>query len=677
MRRVIPIPPYTDCVPVEETLHGVSIADPYRWLEDQQSPLTREWLSRQDEYARKYLDGVPGKKLIRRRVREFLEVDSYDSLEAAGHRYFFRKRLATQAQACICMREGPTGDDQILVDPARFGTGEHTSVSLIQVSRAGNLLLYEIKQGGERTGTFSLFDVERRQTLPDALPRGYLRGFAFGPDGTDCYYVHRPIETAKPFYRAVYRHTLNTSSKLDEEIFFAGDGNQIRLGLIADNHRLGILQYDQSDKLRTTFYLRPFGKDTGATAVLLGADYLFSPVLANSRLFALTDRNAPNFRIVELTVEQNGEFRWTDIVGEKDLRIDQWRVTSGRVYVLYSNRGGPSVSYFDLKNRSNEQIPVRAGGSLCFVGGPQNSELLFEWESFTEPASTFRCPQESDGPILWDAKRVPFDPHKYEHFEVSYRSKDGTEVPMFLMGRRDVLAEGAHPTIMTSYGGHGIAATPKFSVFVASLVEHGLLFALPRIRGGSDLGTEWHNQAKRTKRQTSFDDFIAAAEWLVASGRTRSDKLAIFGGSNSGLLVAAAMTQRPELFRAVLCMVPLTDMLRYHLFDGASAWQDEFGTAEDLDDFAALAAYSPYHHVYDNTEYPATLIVSGDRDGTCNPLHARKMTARLQAANRSEHPILLDYSRLRGHSPVLPLRDRIEALTDRIAFVLDQFEIEP
>ena len=235
---------------------------------------------------------------------------------------------------------------------------------------------------------------------------------------------------------------------------------------------------------------------------------------------------------------------------------------------------------------------------------------------------------------------------------------------MYLVGRRDVLKRSGKTTIMTSYGGYGVSMTPQFSIFVAFLMERGCLFALPKIRGGSEFGVEWHNAAKRRNRQKAYDDFLCAAECLLKTGRTAPGKLAIFGGSNSGLLVAAALTQRPML-----------DMLRYHLFDNAHVWKDEFGTVDDPDDFAALAKYSPYHRVRDGVAYPATMIVSGDADRNCNPLHARKMTARLQAANVSEHPIFLDYNKFRGHSPVLPLNERVEALTDRMAFLCDQLQL--
>jgi prolyl oligopeptidase len=246
---------------------------------------------------------------------------------------------------------------------------------------------------------------------------------------------------------------------------------------------------------------------------------------------------------------------------------------------------------------------------------------------------------------------------------------------MFLMGRRDALEYGTHPTIMTSYGGFGASMTAQFSVFVAFLVERGCLFALPCIRGGAEFGAEWHNAAKRRNRQTAFDDFLCAAEWLIGTGRTAPERLAIFGGSNSGLLVGAALTQRPDLFRAVVCIAPMLDMLRYHLFDESHIWKDEFGTAEDVEDFAGLAKYSPYHRIRQGLAYPATLIISGDADTNCNPLHARKMTARLQAANTSPFPVLLDYTKFRGHSPVLPLSERIRGLTDRMAFLCDQLQL--
>jgi prolyl oligopeptidase len=306
----------------------------------------------------------------------------------------------------------------------------------------------------------------------------------------------------------------------------------------------------------------------------------------------------------------------------------------------------------------------------------ERDEILFERESFAVPPEIHRYFIQRGRASIWTKRKIPIEPRRFARGEVRFLAKDGVEVPMFLVGGRQAFT-GPRPTILTSYGGFGTSVTPQFSVLAMYLMERGCLFALPRIRGGSDLGAPWHEAGRGRNRQVAFDDFLSAAEWLISSGHTDPNRLAIFGGSNSGLLVLAVMTQRPDLFRAVLAIAPLADMLRYHLFDQAHYWREEFGTSENQKDFEALRHYSPYHNVQNGTAYPATMIVSGDRDQNCNSLHARKMTARLQAANGSASPILLDYQQLRGHSPVLPLSFRVEALTDRLAFLVDQLGLEP
>jgi len=676
MPKVIESPPFTPIEPVTEILHGVSITDPFRWLEHQDSPRTRQWLEEQTRYARAYLDCIPGRDRIRDRLREFLTVETYDSLQKVGNRYFFRKRLPDQEQPCIYLREGANGEDQLLIDPAARGTGKYTAVKLLRVSPNGRLLLYEVKEGGERTGTFELLDIENCRTLSDALPRGYLRGFAFAPDGNGFYYVHETLEAERPFYRAAYHHVLGTAFSRDKEIFYAGEDEKLRLCLVSDSKRIGFLVFRFGSQTNTDFYLGTFDADGSPDMVLADMEYGFGPMLIPGRILAVTDRDAPNSRIVELRVGMRTEPEWLDIVPESDARITGCVVLGDRIFVSYVRQTRTCISIFDLAGEKTGEICARDGETIRLIpDSREGDELLIEVESFTEPVSIFRCADSWEKRTLWAQRTVPFDSANYTHTQVWYTSKDGTHIPMFLMGRRDVLESGTHPTIMTSYGGYGVSMTPQFSVFVSFLVERGCVFALPNIRGGSEFGVEWHRAGKRRNRQTAYDDFLCAAEWLIKTGRTTSEQLALFGGSNSGLLVGAALSQRPDLFRAVVCMVPMLDMLRYHLFDNAHVWRDEFGTAEDPDDFAVLVSYSPYHRVRDGVAYPATMIVSGDADRNCNPLHARKMTARLQKANVSGRPILLDYSKIRGHSPVLPLGERIEGLTDRMAFICDQLRL--
>jgi prolyl oligopeptidase len=668
--------PVTTVEPVTDILHGIAITDPYRWLEDQNSLRTQAWIEEQTRYARGYLENIPGRQRIRERIREFLAVETYDSLQKVGSRYFFRKRLPKQEQPCIYMREGADGEDVLLIDPSKRGTGNFTAVKLLRVSPDGRLLMYEVKEGGERTGTFEVLEIETRKRLPDLLPRGFLRGFAFAPDGKSFYYVHEAVNANRPFYRAAYQHLLGTPSTEDREVFAAGEDDKLRLALLSDNKRLAFLVHRFLDKRFTDIYLGPFDGEEPPALMFAHIDYMLGLRLLDDKIFAITDRNAPNRRIVEIRLRENGQHEWIDIVPENDTPISNWLVVGNSIFVSYLKDIQHCVFIFDFSGKKTGEIPIRNHETLRMVGGSPNSdELLFETESFNEPIGIFRHSTISNERTLWAKRTIPFDSTHFSHSQVWFVSQDGTRIPMFLVGHRDVLKRSGNPTIMTSYGGYGVPMTPQFSIFVAFLMERGCLFALPNIRGGSEFGVEWHNAAKRLNRQTAYEDFLCAAEWLLKTKRTVPGKLAIFGGSNSGLLVGAAVTQRPDLFGAAICMVPMLDMLRYHLFDNAHVWKNEFGTVDDPEDFAVLAKYSPYHRVRDGVAYPATMIVSGDADRNCNPLHARKMTARLQAANISKHPIFLDYSKFRGHSPVLPLGERVEALTDRMAFLCDQLQL--
>jgi prolyl oligopeptidase len=669
-------PPFSAVEPVTDVLHGVPITDPYRWLEDQNLPRTRAWIEEQTRYARAYLEGIPGRDRIHERVRQLLDVETYDSFLKAKNLYFFRKRLPGTEQPGIYFREGPEGEDRLLIDPATRGTGDYTAVKPLQVSPDGSLLLYEVKQGGERTATFEILDLHSRRVLPDSLPHGYLRGFAFAPDGKGFYYVHEATSRKAHFNRAAFHHLFCANPGADKEIFCAGEDEKLRLVLISATQTLGFLVYRFLHKTHTDFYILGMESAKPAIPVLRNADYSFTPQLLPGRIFAAIDENAPNRRIVEVQPRRNQNPLYYDLVPETDALIRDWVVTQGYIVVSYVRGTRSQIVVFDLSGARVGEIPCEQGHTVRIaVGSPAMDEVLLERESFTRPVEIVRCAPASGAISPLARRSAPLCPCNYRHIEISFTSKDGTNIPMSLVGHRNVLAGGPHPVIMTSYGGYGISSTPQFSVFVTFLIEHGCLFALPNIRGGSEFGHEWHEAAKRRKRQTAYDDFLCAAEYLIETGRVSTRNLAIFGGSNSGLLVGAALTQRPDLFRAVLCMVPLLDMLRYHKFDNAYIWKDEFGTAEDSDDFAALAEYSPYQQVRAGAPYPATMIVSGDADNNCNPLHARKMVARLQAANSAETPIFIDYSTHRGHSPVLPLHQRVRSLTDRLAFFCEQLDL--
>jgi prolyl oligopeptidase len=677
MPRLIESPPHTPVHVVTDVLHGVGIDDPYRWLEQQDSPQTREWIDHQALYARAYLDQIPGRDRIRTRVQELLETETYDSFLRNGERYFFRKRIRGREQGCICMRDGAEGLDQILIDPMERGSGPYVAVRPLRISPDGRLLLYELKEGGERTGRFELLEIATRTRLPDFLPRGYLRGFAFAPDSQSFYYSHEATETEeRPFYRSVLRHFLGTDRSRDQEIFHAGEDEKLRLILLSSRRTMGFLVYRFADRRYTDFYIGAMEGASQAIAVLRDADYTFLPQLLPGRILALTDREAPNRRIVQVQPRKGSSPLFFDLVPEADIPIGSWFVSAHHIVVGYQEPIKSRIVIFGDFGKPLRELPSNEDETLRVVASdPENDELLIERESFTSPVKTFRCAPGTGTCLSFAQPHLPSLSTEYRTRRVTYCSSDNTEIPMYLVGREEVLSRDEAPAILTAYGGYGVPMTPQFSVFVHCLLERGCLFCLPQIRGGSELGLAWHHAARRHHRQRAFDDFLSAAQWLTEARRTSPAKLAIFGGSNSGLLVGAALTQRPELFRVVICMVPLLDMLRYHLFDRAYVWKEEYGTADDQEDFAALRAYSPYHHVRDGVAYPATMIVSGDADQNCNALHARKMTARLQAASSSGHPILLHYNPMRGHAPVLPLSDRVEALSDRLAFICDHLQL--
>jgi prolyl oligopeptidase len=665
--------PFSEADPVTEVIHGIPVTDPYRWLEDQDSSRTRQWLTDQTSFAREYLDAIPGRDRIRSRIREFLEIETYDSLLIAGHDYFFRKRLPDQEQPCIYMREGPEGKDRLLVDPSDRGIGKYAAVKPLAVSPDGKILIYEVKEGGERTSCLELLDIQTRNRLPDELPRGYLRAFAFAPDSQSFYYAQDPIDQTRPFHRAIYQHKLGTPVEEDLSVFDAGEANSVRLALTAGPKYLLVLVYRFLERRLLDCYLQPFESGAPAKRIVDGIDYLFAPQFVDDRIFVQTSHKAPNFRIAELHLHSDGGHDFVDVVPARDAMILSWIVLRQHIVVSYLEGTSFKFRIFDLFGKKVGEVPLKGGETARLITGDlQRDEILFECESFFDSPAICRYSLVSKVRTAWTNSAISLDTSLYTHRQVWYRSGDGTNIPMYLVGRNDVLERKCNPAILTSYGGFRHVMTPQFSVFVSFLMEKGCVFALPSIRGGGEFGAGWHAAARRHNRQRAFDDFLSAAESLIDTGTAAPSRIAIFGGSNSGLLVGAAMTQAPGLFRAVLFNAPLLDMVRYHLFNGADKWKEEFGTADDPEDFVVLWSYSPYHRVTDNTAYPAVMMISGDSDQNCNPLHARKTVARLQSANVSSYPIILDYSPYRGHSPVLPLSTRIDALTDRMAFLCDQ-----
>jgi prolyl oligopeptidase len=680
MARIVDAPPPTHIEPVTEILHGVEVTDPYRWLEDQNSPQTRKWLEEQAAYTRAYFDAIPDRERIRTRVRELLSHKEVISEPwNVGDRYFFLKRQAGAEQPAIVMTEGLFGPETVLVDPVQHGSGNLIAVAIVAISADGRFLAYSVRQGGTDHSALEILDVTRGSVLPDRLPEGFCTGFVFAHDDTGFYYSHRELNDPRPNYRAAFWHQFGTEPSADRETFVAGEEPNLFLGVL-DSSETNLLAYAvflTGKALRTSLYVQEVSANPhDARLVVEGIEGCFAPFFVRGQLLAYTDFGAPNFRIVRIDLAHTDPSNWRDVVHESDRRIQQFAVVADQVFVTRIDHFSTEVEVFGLDGTQKDATAFPAFGTIDLLNRPTATEKLFySYTSISKPPVVHCYDTRREEAVAWSEVDCPVDPSAIAIEETTYKSKDGTLVPLFLAARKDLLFSAPLPTFLTGYGGFGSCVTPRFTAFATFLMEQGFLFAVPALRGGSELGEQWHRAGKRENRQNSFDDFVAAAECLIREHRSISGRIAIGGGSNAGLLVGAAITQRQDLFRAAICLGPLLDMARYHLFNSAAGWADEYGSPEDQEDFQSLLAYSPYHHVMDRVAYPAVLLISGDADTRCNPMHARKMAARLQAATSSNHPVVLDYKPEWGHTPVQPFSTKIEALAERLAFVCHELGV--
>jgi prolyl oligopeptidase len=650
--------------PAAAVIHGQTVSDPYQWLEDRDSAATTAWISKQQARSAIYFTGTPELTGIRDRVSSYLNIETYDQFARVGSRLFYRRRKQDEEQPCIYTTGGADVQGHVLVDPSLYGPC--ASIAIHRISDDGSLLAFELKYTGSDATAIHLVDTVRGALLSDHLSNGYARGFEFSPRNDGFYYCHEDSPSSAE--HTIRFHLLGEASDDDVVLFRMRRTLESRLVLIADHIHVGaICTHRHGVSRSTSFYIARHGDQSRWTLLVADKPGLFAPILKQGRIFAMTEEGAPNRRIIE--VAKNGTEHCVVVPAGKAL-IQNFIVIGDTFYCSYLVDGTMRIHSWTLDGGDTGSVGSPAPGSVQILprlsGG--SSSFFVSCESFIHPSSTAEfCPGKQR---FVSCTAAPFhvDSARYCVRALWYPSKDGTTIPMSLARRADLDPAAPHPAIMTSYGGFGVPMTQKFSALVMVLLELGVVFALPGIRGGSEFGKAWHEAARGRNRQIAFDDFIAAAEWLVREGITTPQKLGIFGGSNAGLLVGASMTQRPDLFRAVLCIAPLLDMLRYEHFDRARNWRGEYGTVSDPTDFAALYAYSPYHHIGNDINYPATLFVSGDSDDRCNPAHVRKMAARLQDRGAQTEPILVDYSPERGHSPVLPLSTRIDALTRRIAF---------
>ena len=670
----VPPPPPTRVETVVDTMHGVDIPDDYRWLEDQDSPETRSWIDAQNAYMRSALADRPERPAVERRLEELMRIDRVGTPMQRGDRYFIWKKRADDDLWIFYMREGLDGEDRVVLDPHTLSEDHTTAASVDDISQDGKLMVYGIRRGGTDETELRVMDVDSGEDLPVRFPTALYRGVVISPDKAGFYYNLQDREAGT----RVRYHELGTDPVDDPVIFGEGYGPSVWIGAELSGNGRYLLFFVGHGWGRTELHVQDLQGGGPAVPLTDDIDAKFFSSFAGDRLFVQTNWQAPKGRILEVDFDRPDPALWNEVVPEGEDAIEGFSLVGGQLFVRTLHNVTSRVERFELDGTSLGELALPGVGTAGTPSGTWESDSAFYFfNSFTVPGTVYRYDVASNTSEVWNQPEVPFDPTGFTTEQVWYTSKDGTQVPMFLVHREDVELDGNQPTLLYGYGGFAVSLQPRFSSFTTLWIEQGGVYALANLRGGSEFGDEWHKAGMLENKQNVFDDFIAAAEWLIDNEYTNPERLAIQGGSNGGLLVGAAMTQRPELYRAVLCQFPDLDMVRYWQFDNNNPPALlEYGDASDPEQFKFLYAYSPYQKVTDGVAYPAVMLTSGDGDTRVPPLQARKMTARLQAATSSDRPIFLRYDTKAGHAGGQPLSKTVDNLSLEMAFLFSQLGMD-
>jgi prolyl oligopeptidase len=691
-------PPPTRVEPVKETIHGVELVDPYRWLEgDNSDPakmgaITDEvarWTDAQNAHTRSILDKLPGRARIEEQLRPLMQIGSVSAPRMVGNRYFYTRREGAQNQPVVYWREGYRGQPRVLIDPERIDPSGLTTVAFFAPCEAGELVAFGIYRAGDENTTAYVLNVQTGEWLADEIP-GKVGGVQWMPDSSGFFYRNLR-DVADPYSAQFMFHRLGSWRGHDLQLFrqFTRDENKDLattwgpFGGISRDARWVYKGYYTSTKANDLWFadLQQWFR-TGRLDwidVMVGRDARATPHIVGNTMFLETDADAPNGTVWAIDLLNPAREHWKNVVPHRpDAVISDLGIAKGILAVEYMINATSRIELFafDGSPLGTLRLPQEVG-SAGLSTREDRTEAFLTFTSFNYPTTIFRVDlaRPDAEPELWERPDVPVDPTTIHVTQEWFSSRDGTRVPMFIVHRKGLRLDGSNPTILTGYGGFNIPMTPGFSATNFPWYEAGGVFALPNLRGGGEFGETWHRSGMLESKQNVFDDFIAAAEFLIQKGYTNPNRLAISGGSNGGLLIGAAVTQRPELFRAAHCAVPLLDMLRYQHFLMARYWVPEYGSAEDPAQFQYLLKYSPYHQIKPGVRYPAILFTTGENDTRVHPMHARKMAAALQAATGAspdERPILLWVDREAGHGAGKPLNLRIRDAADVRAFFMWQ-----
>ena len=683
-RITLPAPPATEKNPVTDNYFGTKITDDYRWLEDAKSAETRDFIEQQMTYTDRYLKQAKVRPEFAESLDGLVRVTSWSTPIQRGDSYFFMKRLSSEEQASIYVRHGwaapktpsakmpDAGKDVRLIDPAALSRDTNTSVSIVDVSKAGDFLAYGVRQGGADEEEVHFRNLKTGKTLEDMLPSDRYNSVSFAPDLSGVYYARFTHKGS-----LLYFHKFGTRPSVDVLLF----GREFHSELLGELDLVGSEITDDGRYLvveisrgvparRVDIVYRDLHKPESTFQILVwGFDSRFSANWANGDWYVQTDYSSPNGRILKAIPGVAPE-AWETVVPEGKDVIDGFNIVGGKLFVHRLHDVKSETTIYTLAGKSVGTIAYAGIGSASDLSGRVTDRYgFYSFQSFIQPPTIYRYDTMTGKQEIFAQPKTPFDSSQFQLKQVFFKSKDGTQIPMFIAGKTGLKMDGSERLLMTGYGGFNLSETAAWSPLYAAWMEQGGWFALPNLRAGGEYGETWHKSGMFEKKQNVFDDFYAAAEYLIENKYTSSAHFAITGRSNGGLLMGAAMTQRPELWGAIWCGYPLLDMLRYQKFLFGRLWTTEYGSAENEKDFPYLLKYSPYQNVKAGTKYPAIMFFSGDSDTRVDPLHARKMTPLVQAASSSGRPVLLHYSLKGGHSAGVAAAQLIDDYADQLAFL--------